>query len=203
MGNAWADTHRNRHGTLAPHSVPTRAPPPSAQSYRPHSGYRGPWSHLSWVSPPLGPDQGNSYPTTCGSTVCRDGPSTSPRTARSSRRRPLPLTHAPPSLSVDHIRSPGRPRPFAPQPLRYAGGSQLLRASPPARPASVLSPSRIPPLGVLPLACPPHSLPLGTDTPVSGRAFTCSRREPGPGSCCLYAGHHLGSKRLSPRFLPE
>src|SRR5450759_3649613 len=74
------------------------------------------------------------------------------------------------------------PAPSLPSPLRYAGGSQLLRASPPARPASVLSPSRIPPLGVLPLACPPHSLPLGTDTPVSGRAFTCSRREPGPGS---------------------
>src|SRR5674536_316279 len=85
------------------------------------------------------------------------------------------------------------PAPSLPSPLRYAGGSQLLRASPPARPASVLSPSRIPPLGVLPLACPPHSLPWGTDTPVSGRAFTCSRREPGPGSCCLYAGHHLGS----------
>src|SRR5664280_3880808 len=78
--NAPADTHRNRHGTLAPPSVPTRGPPPSAQSYRSHSGYRGPWSHLSWVSPPLGPDQGNSYPTTFGSTVCRDGPSTSPRT---------------------------------------------------------------------------------------------------------------------------
>src|SRR5665811_1590184 len=89
--NAPADTHRNRHGTLAPHSVPTRAPPPSAQPYRPHPGYRGPWSHLSWVSPPLGPDQGNSYPTTCGSTVCRDGPSISPRTVRSSRRRPRPL----------------------------------------------------------------------------------------------------------------
>src|SRR5674536_325159 len=56
------------------------------------------------------------------------------------------------------------PAPSLPFPLRYAGGSQLLRASPPARPASVLSPSRIPPLGVLPLACPPHSLPLGTDT---------------------------------------
>src|SRR5664280_983855 len=95
------------------------------------------------------------------------------------------------------------PAPSLPNPLRYAGGSQLLRASPPARPASVLSPSRILPLGVLPLACPPHSLPLGTGTPLSGRAFTCSRREPGPGSCCLYAGHHLGSKRLSPRFIPE
>ena len=34
------------------------------------------------------------------------------------------------------------------------------------------------------------------------RAFTSSIREPGPGSCCLYAGHHLGSKRISPRFFP-
>src|SRR5664280_1710608 len=48
------------------------------------------------------------------------------------------------------------PAPSLPNPLRYAGGSQLLRASPPARPASVLSPSRILPLGVLPLA-DPHS----------------------------------------------
>src|SRR5450756_931844 len=32
------------------------------------------------------------------------------------------------------------PAPSLPSPLRYAGGSQLLRASPPARPASVLSP---------------------------------------------------------------
>src|SRR5664280_2880564 len=91
LGNAWAGSRRSRRGTLAPRSAPTRAPPPSARPYRPHSGYRGPWSHLSWVSPPLGPDQGNSYPTTCGSTVCRDGPSTSPRTVRSSRRRPRPL----------------------------------------------------------------------------------------------------------------
>src|SRR5664280_1519214 len=51
------------------------------------------------------------------------------------------------------------PAPSLPSPLRYAGGSQLLRASPPARPASVLSPSRIPPLGVLPLACPPTRYP--------------------------------------------
>jgi len=38
---------------------------------------------------------------------------------------------------------------------------------------------------------------------VSGRAFTCSVREPGPGSCCLYAGRRLGSKRVSPRLLPR
>jgi len=48
------------------------------------------------------------------------------------------------------------PTPSLPNPLRYAGGSQLLRASPPARLASVHSPSRIPPLGVLPLTTPHH-----------------------------------------------
>ena len=41
---------------------------------------------------------------------------------------------------------------MAPPPLRYAGTSQLLRASPPACPASVLCSSRISPVGVLPLA---------------------------------------------------
>jgi len=37
---------------------------------------------------------------------------------------------------------------------------------------------------------------------VSERAFTSSTREPGPSSCCLYAGHHLGSKRVTPKFIP-
>jgi hypothetical protein len=40
--------------------------------------------------------------------------------------------------------------------------------------------------------------PPATPAAVSGRAFTCSARKPGPGSCCLYAGHRLGSKRVSP-----
>src|SRR5664279_4361260 len=53
------------------------------------------------------------------------------------------------------------PAPSLPNPLRYADGSQLLRASPPARPASVLCSSRIPPLGVLPLALP-HRYRCGT-----------------------------------------
>ncbi len=37
---------------------------------------------------------------------------------------------------------------------------------------------------------------------VSGHAFTGSAREPGPSSCCLYAGHHLGSKRVTPKLIP-
>jgi len=44
------------------------------------------------------------------------------------------------------------PDPLAPLPPRQAGTSQLLRVSPPARPASVLDPSRFQPLGTLPLA---------------------------------------------------
>ena len=37
---------------------------------------------------------------------------------------------------------------------------------------------------------------------VTRHAFTGSTREPRPSSCCLYAGHHLGSKRVTPRFVP-
>jgi len=36
-----------------------------------------------------------------------------------------------------------------------------------------------------------------------GDTFTRSIRAPRPGSCCLYAGHHLGSKQVSPRLVPE
>ena len=38
---------------------------------------------------------------------------------------------------------------------------------------------------------------------VSRRAFTCSIREPGPDSCCLHAGHHLGSRRVAPQAHPR
>src|SRR6266542_3781254 len=106
------------------------------------------------------------------------------------------LTHAAPPLRLTAYASLNDPAPWLPDPLRYAGGSQLLRASPPARHASVLCSSRIPPLGVLPLAA---DLPAD----IIGRAFIRSVREPGPGSCCLYAGHHLGSKRISPRLIPR
>ena len=85
---------------------------------------------------------------------------------------------------------------MAPPPLRYAGTSQLLRVSPPARPATVLGSLRIPPLEVLPLA-------TNCSVTVSRRAFTCSVREPGPDSCCLYAGHHLGSRRGNPQAPPR
>jgi hypothetical protein len=69
------------------------------------------------------------------------------------------------------------------------------RASPPAHPATVLCSSRILPLGALPLAA---DLPPA----VSGHAFTRSIKEPRSGSCCLYAGRRLGSKRVPPRLIP-
>jgi len=57
---------------------------------------------------------------------------------------------------------PTRPTVTRKSSLRYAGGSQLLRASPPAHPATVLSPSRILPLGILPLTCTHHHSGYGT-----------------------------------------
>ena len=55
--------------------------------------------------------------------------------------------------------------------MRYARASRLLRAGPPAHPATVLNSSRILPLGGLPLAAE------GTAA-VSGHAFTRSIEEP-------------------------
>jgi len=111
------------------------------------------------------------------------------------------LTHAVPSLSVDHTRSPGRPRPFAPQPTATRRWITATTSESASAPASVLSPSRILPLGILPLTSPaPQHLRARIRRIV--RAFTRSTQEPGPDSCCLYAGHHLGSKRISPRLIP-
>jgi len=91
--------------------------------------------------------------------------------------------------------NPNDPAPSLPHPLRYAGGSQLLRAGPPASPHRYSAPRgfrRLEP-----------SLSPVTNRTVSGHAFTRSVREPGPGSCCLYAGHHLGGKRISPKLIPR
>ena len=120
---------------------------------------------------------------------------------RSSSNCPIDTPSAPAAppfrLTFSHAsHKPEQPRPFAPLPLRYAEGSRLLRASPPACPATVLCSSRILPLGALPLAA-------GLPTTVSGLAFTRSVREPSSGSCCLYAGRRLGSKRVSPRLIPR
>jgi len=84
--------------------------------------------------------------------------------------------------------------PFAPLPPHQAGTSPLLRAGPPARPATVLCPSRFIRLGnsLLPgragryrdaLSHVPHG----------------SRRS---GSRRLHAGHHLASRRAPARLIP-
>ncbi len=71
----------------------------------------------------------------------------------------LRLTHAVPSLSVDHSRSPGRPHPFAPQPTAIRRRITATTGESASAPATVLSSLRILPLGVLPLASPhPTSL---------------------------------------------
>ncbi len=107
----------------------------------------------------------------------------------------LRLMHAIPSFRLTTSTIQNDP-PLGSPPLRYAEASQLLQASPPACPATVLCSSRILPLGALPLAA---SLPAT----VSGLAFTRSIEEPRSGSCCLYAGRHLGSKRVAPRLIPR
>jgi hypothetical protein len=73
---------------------------------------------------------------------------------------------------------------------------QLLRASPPARPRRYSAPRGFCRSGVS------RATP---DTPAaaSGRAFARSEREPRSRSCCLYAGPHLGSTRVSPRLIPR
>src|SRR5262249_2135847 len=102
-----------------------------------------------------------------------------------------------PPLRLTTRASPNDPAPSLPNPLRYAGGSQLLRAGPPASPHRYSAPRGFRHLESS--LSPPATRPAA----VSGHAFTRSVREPGPGSCCLYAGHHLGSKRISPRLIPR
>src|SRR5215472_4614813 len=82
------------------------------------------------------------------------------------------------------------------QPLRSSpitGPSTLLRAAPPLRPASVLSPSRLEPLA----ACPFTSLD------VTKHRFSRSVRKPGRASRRLHAGCRSGSIRASPELIPE
>jgi len=87
------------------------------------------------------------------------------------------------------------PDPLAPRPPCPAGPSQLLRVSPPAHPAPVLSPSRFPPPGTLPLTTAPGQLCRGTPSHVP-------RKSSRPGSRRLHAGHHLAGKRTPSRLIP-
>src|ERR1051326_756608 len=66
----------------------------------------------------------------------------------------LRLSHAVPSLSVDHTRSPGQPHPLAPLPTAIRGRITATTGESASAPATVLSSSRILPLGILPLASP-------------------------------------------------
>jgi hypothetical protein len=106
------------------------------------------------------------------------------------------LTHATPPFRLVPFISLDGPAPSLPNPLRYAGGSQLLQASPPARPRRYSAPRGFCRSGFS------RTTPV-TPAVVSGRAFARSKREPRSRSCCLYAGPHLGSKRVSPRLIPR
>ena len=87
---------------------------------------------------------------------------------------------------------------MAPPPPRQAGASRLLRVSPPARPASVLRPSRCRPLGNLPLATPSGGS-IGTRlltfrTGAADQAHVASM----PGTTWPVNGHPPGSSRDYP-----
>lgn len=84
-------------------------------------------------------------------------------------------------------------------PLRstpITGASSLLRASPPARPATVLNPSRFQPAGTLPLAALAGRPYQGTPSPVPRESSRSDSRR-------LHAGHRLASKRAPARLIPE
>src|SRR6266545_4135236 len=193
LGSARDGSRRSRCGTPAPRSAPAPAPLRSAPPCRSHWVYQVPWFLPFSGFPPPGPARENTTPTPCDSTAGRGCLSASPQTARSSHRRP---THATPPFRLVPSISPDGPAPSLPNPLRYAGGSQLLRASPPARPRRYSAPRGFCRSGVS------RTTP---DTPAaaSRRAFARSEREPRSRSCCLYAGPHLGSKRVSPRLIPR
>jgi hypothetical protein len=96
----------------------------------------------------------------------------------------------------------GRTQSRTTRPLRSAlitRASPLLRTGPPAHPATVLSPLRFNRLGYSLSDRPPET---GTsqyqDAP---SPVPCGSRR--PGSRRLHAGHHLASKRISARLIPE
>ena len=87
------------------------------------------------------------------------------------------------------------------RPLRSAPvtrASPLLRTGPPARPATVLSPLRFSRSGNSLPDGPGHETGQYQDAP---SPVPCGSRR--PGSRRLHAGHHLASKRISARLIPE
>src|SRR5665809_65827 len=76
--------------------------------------------------------------------------------------------------------------------------SALLRAGPPARPATVLNPSRFQPLETLPLIARPHR----RQRPCRGTPSHVPRESSRSGSRRLHAGHRLANQRAPARLLP-
>src|SRR6266516_5988323 len=103
---------------------------------------------------------------------------------RVRRVHPIPPSQA--GCPNEHI--PDEPAPFAVPSTTRA--SSLLRAGPPAGPATVLDVSRFPPLDALPLATRTPGRQQCRDPPSQ-----VPRRSRRPGSRRLHAGHRLASKR--------
>jgi hypothetical protein len=163
---------------------------------------------------PAAPAEESSSLTTAGSRACRGCPQGWPRTPQSTVR----LRQPPPWLAFTRLKASqtsrlgilngfasstgssrfqlARGQGRTTQPLRSSpitGPSSLLRAAPPLRPASVLSPSRLEPLA----ACP------FTSSDVTQHRFSRSVRKPGRASRRLYAGCRSSSIRASPELIPE
>ena len=108
-------------------------------------------------------------------------------------------TRSPPGASPGCSRETNRQmsRPLRSTPITRA--SPLLRAGPPADAATVLSASRFPPRGALPLAAPALSAP-GQQCRHPPSHVPCRSRR--PDSRRLHAGHRLASKRAPARLIP-
>ena len=100
-----------------------------------------------------------------------------------------------PTLRLIDRTQPQMTRPLGSTPTAPAGASPLLRAGPPARPATVLSPSRFQPLGRLPLAThrpavSRHAFPRSVREQQTRLTSPTCRTPPGQ-----YSGHPPGSSR--------
>src|SRR5450631_4125978 len=97
-----------------------------------------------------------------------------------------PTQLLPEQRPVDRTNMPRMTWPLRSTPTATAGTSQLLRASPPARPASVLNPPGFGRKG--------RSLsPPWPDGSIGPRFLPFHTSAAWPGSRCLYAGHHLAN----------
>jgi hypothetical protein len=90
---------------------------------------------------------------------------------------------------------PWSARPLGSSPI--TGPSSLLRAAPSQCPASVLCPSRLTPLGVLPFATRGSTTPISTGRQHRDDWFSCSVSAPATSSRHLYTGHHQASTQAT------